>query len=95
MSGDDTTGWLTERGRKGNLTVPLAKQLAAESQRGWYVAHHGHDRFVVGRMTLQKLSSGHIVIDDQGNPLTFASVAQAKAFLRDELEIHSPQVFDF
>lgn len=95
MSEDEITHWLIKRSPKRNLSINLAKQLAAESRLGWYVAPHGHNRYAIGKITLQKLSTRHIVTDDEGKPLTFASVEEAKTFLRDQLKILAPQVFQY
>lgn len=95
MAEDEITNWLAKRGRKGDLSIELAKQLAAESRLGWYIAPHGHNRYAIGKITLQKLSTRHIVNDDEGKPLTFGSVEEAKIFLRDELKILAPQVFNY
>lgn len=92
---DEITQWLAKRGRKRDLSIELAKQLAAESRLGWYVAPHGHKRYVIGKITLQRLSARHMVTDDDGKPLAFDSIEQAKAFLRHELGILAPHVFNF
>jgi hypothetical protein len=93
MAEDEITQWLTKRTRKKQLTFALAKQLAGESRLGWFIAHHGHNRYVIGKVTLQKLSSRYVVTDDQGKALTFGSVEEAKKFLQDELKILTPHVF--
>jgi hypothetical protein len=95
MPEDDITQWLLERGGHKNLNVELAKQLAVESKLGWYVAHHGHNRYVIGKATLQKLSSRHVVTDELGKALTFGSIEDAKTFLQDELKIFISHVFDY
>lgn len=94
MAEDEITHWLVKHGRKRDLSIELAKQLAAESRLGWYIAPHGHNRYVIGKVTLQQLSTRHIVTDDEGRPLSFDSVEKAKAFLRDELKIFIAQVFN-
>lgn len=93
MSEEEITQWLIMRGRKKGLSIELAKQLAAKSRLGWFIAPHSYGRFTIGKITLQKLSSRHIVTDDDGKALTFATVEEAKAFLRDELAILVPHVF--
>jgi hypothetical protein len=93
MAEDEITQWLLTRTRKRQLSFELAKQLAAESRLGWFIANHGHNRFAIGKVTLQKLSSRYFVTDDQGKPLTFRSVEEAKKFLKDELKILTPHVF--
>jgi hypothetical protein len=95
MAEDTITEWLIRKGRKKDLSIELAKQLASESRLGWYIAPHGHKRYLIGKVTLQKLSSRHIVMDDEGKALTFESIEDAKTFLRDELKILTPQVFNF
>ena len=95
MADDEITQWLLRHGRRKNLDLELARELAAESRLGWYIAHHGHNRYVIGKVTLQKLSSRHVVTDDHGKPLTFGSVEEAKAFLQDNLKILTPHVFDY
>lgn len=95
MAEDEITQWLIKRGRQKDLSIALAKELAAESRLGWYVAHHGHNRYIIGKVTLQKLSSRHVVTDDNGKPLTFGSVEDAKTFLKNELKILTPHVFDY
>lgn len=93
MAEEEITQWLQKRGRKKQLSFDLAKQLAAESRLGWFIAHYGHNRFVIGKVTLQKLSSRYIVTDDKGKALTFGSIEEAKKFLQDELKILTPHVF--
>ena len=94
MSEGEVTKWLTSHGGASTLTVELAKQLARESRVGWYIVPHSHDRFSVGKLTLEKLASRHTITDDEGAPLTFTSVEEAKAFLKNQLGILVPQVFD-
>jgi hypothetical protein len=95
MAADDITQWLIQQGGQKNLDVGLAKKLAEESKLGWYVAHHGHNRYVIGKATLQKYSSRHVVTDDHGKALTFGSIEDAKKFLQDELKIFISHVFDY
>ena len=95
MAEDEVTLWLSKRGRKRDFTVEVAKQHAAESRLGWYIAPHGHKRFVIGKVTLQRLSIRHVVLDGSGKPLIFESIEEAKAFLRDELKILTPQIYNF
>jgi len=95
MAQDEITQWLAKRGRKRDLSIELAKQLAAESRLGWYIAPHGHKRYAIGKITLQRLSTRHMVTDDEGKALAFGSVEEAKAFLREKLGILAPQVFNF
>jgi hypothetical protein len=93
MAEVDITKWLIHRGKKRVLTIDLARQLARESRLGWYIAPHSHRRYVIGKVTLQKVFSRHIVTDDRGKPLSFDTVEAAKAFLRDELGVFVAQVF--
>ena len=93
MSEDEITQWLVKRGRKKDLSVELARQLAAESRLGWFVVPHGHKGYAIGKVNLKKLSSRHVLTDDDGRVLSFGSVDEAKAFLRDELKILAPHVF--
>lgn len=95
MAEDEITQWLVKRGRKRDLSIELAKQLAAESRLGWYIAPHSHNRYIIGKITLQKLSTRHVVTDDEGKALTFDSVEEAKALLRDKLKILAPHVFNY
>lgn len=95
MDEGDVTLWLQENGRAGKLNVDLARQLARESHMGWYVAPHSHNRFAIGKLTLAKVSSRHIVTDAAGKALTFDSVADAKRFLQDEFGIDASQVFGY
>ena len=93
MNEQEITQWLAKRNRKKQLSIELAKELAAESRLGWFIARHGHNRFAIGKVTLQKLSSRYFVLDDEGKALTFDTVEQAKTFLKDELKILTPHVF--
>lgn len=95
MSEDEITQWLVKRGRKKNLSIDLAKQYAAESRLGWFIVPHGHKGFAIGKLNLKKLSSRHVLTEDDGRVITFASVDEAKAFLRDELQILAPHVFNY
>ena len=94
MAEDEVTQWLVKRGRKRDLSIELAKQLAAESRLGWYIAPYEHNRFTVGKVTLQKLSTRHALTDDNGKVLTFTSVEEARTFLRDKLKVLMPYVFN-
>jgi len=94
MAEDEITQWLVKRGRKKDLNVELAKQLAAESRLGWFISPHGHRGFAIGKINLKKLSSRHVLTDDDGRVMSFTSVDAAKAFLRDELHILAPHVFN-
>ena len=95
MDEGEVTLWLQEHGRAAKLNVELARQLARESHLGWYVAPHSHNRFAIGKLTLAKVSSRHIVTDANGNALTFENIADAKRFLQDEFGIDSSQVFGY
>lgn len=91
---DEITEWLSKRGRTA-LNLEAARQLAAESPLQWYVALHGTRGYLIGKMTLQKFSQRHIVVDETGKPLLFPTVEGAVAFLRAELKIERPHVFTF
>ena len=93
-TGDEITEWLSKRGRTA-LTLDAARQLAAESPLQWYVALHGTKGYLIGKMTLQKFSQRHIVVDETGQPMLFPTVESAVAFLRVELKIERPHVFTF
>ena len=95
MDEGEVTLWLQEHGRATKLDVDLARRLARESHMGWYIAPHSHNRFAIGKLTLAKISSRHIVTDSAGTPLTFATLLDAKKFLQDEFGIDSSQVFGF
>jgi len=95
MDEGEVTLWLQEHGRAAKLNVDLAKRLARESHMGWYVAPHSHNRFAIGKLTLAKVSSRHIVTDSGGSPLTFSTVSDAKKYLQDEFGIDSSQVFGY
>jgi hypothetical protein len=91
---DEITEWLASRGRKA-LTLEAARQLAADSPQQWYVALHGTKGYIVGKMTLQKFSARHILVDDGGQPMLFPTIEGAVAFLRSELKVPRPHVFNY
>jgi hypothetical protein len=91
---DEITEWLSKRGRTA-LNLEAAKQLAAESRQQWYVALHGTKGYLIGKMTLQKFSQRHIVVDETGQPMLFPTIEGAVAFLRTELKIDQPHIFTF
>ena len=91
---DEITLWLARNGRK-TLTLEAARRFAAESPEHWYVAAHGSKGFLVGKMTMQKFSQRHILVDDAGEPMLFATAEGAMAFLRIELKVTNPHVFSF
>lgn len=95
MDEGEVTLWLQEHGKAGKLSLDLARELARESHLGWYVAPHSHNRFTIGKLTLAKISSRHIVTDADGNALTFDTVADAKRFLQDHFGIDASQVFGY
>jgi len=95
MAQGDVTKWLTSHGEAEKLTVPLAKNLARELPLGWYVAPYANGRFCVGKLTLEKFASRHIVTDEDEHALTFATIDEAKTFLRDELAVLAPQIYDY
>ena len=91
---DEITEWLTRNGRKV-LTLDAARLLAAESPDHWYVASNGSKGFLIGKMTPQKFSQRHILVDETGKAMLFATVESALVFLRVELRIPSPHVFNY
>lgn len=94
MKPDEITEWLAKRGRKA-LDLEAAKLLAAEAPQQWYVASHGDKGYLVGKMTMQKYSARHIVVDESGQAMLFPTIEGAKFFLRSNLKIRNPHVFDF
>jgi hypothetical protein len=93
-SPDEITEWLSRTGRKV-LNLEAAKLLAAESPHQWYVASHGTKGYIVGKMTLQKYSARHILVDESGQAMLFATVESATAFLRKELNLAKPHIFNY
>ena len=93
-SSDEITEWLAGQGRQ-SLNLEAAKRLAAESPQQWYVASCGARGYLVGKMTLQKYSARHILVDDKGEPVLFPTIEGALAFLRNELRIPNPHVFNY
>ena len=91
---DEITEWLAKRGRTA-LNLEAARQLANESREQWYVASHGTKGYIVGKMTLQKFSARHILVDDAGQAMLFPTVAAARAFLLRELAIANPHIFSY
>jgi hypothetical protein len=90
---NEITEWLARNGRK-TLTVEAAKQLAVESPDHWYIASGGKG-YLVGKMTPQKFSQRHIVVDETGHAILFPTVESATAFLRVDLKVPRPHVFNF
>ena len=91
---DEITEWLARNGRKA-LDLETAKQLAAESPQLWYVASYGAKGYLVGKMTMQKFSQRHILVDETGQVVLFPTVEGAVAFLRTELKVSNPHVFNY
>jgi len=91
---DEITEWLARQGRNA-LNLEAARQLAAESPGQWYVAACGARGYLVGKMTLQKYSARHILVDQGGEPLLFPTVESALAFLRHDLKVPHPHVFNY
>src|SRR5262245_1556117 len=89
---DEITEWLSRKGRK-TLTLEAARQLAADSPDHWYIALQGTKGYIVGKMTMQKYSARHILVDEKEQPLYFLNVDAAMRFLRDELNVHRPHIF--
>jgi hypothetical protein len=91
---DEITVWLARNGRK-SLNLEAAKRLAAESPEHWYVAAQGTRGYLVGKMTMQKFSQRHILVDETGQAMLFPTIEDALALLRTELKIANPHVFNF
>jgi len=89
---DEITLWLARNGRK-TLTLEAARRFAAESPEHWYVAAHGSKGFLVGKMTMQKYSTRHIFVGENGQAVLFPTIEAATTFLRTELKIPNPHVF--
>lgn len=94
MAERDTTDWLTKRGDATVLTLSGAKVLAQMSSVGWYIAPYSHGLFYVGKHTLGKYASRHVIADEAGQAFTFPTIDAAKCFMKEQLEILTPQVFD-
>jgi hypothetical protein len=92
--GDEITEWLSNRGRTA-LNLEAARQLAAESPQQWYVALHGNKGYIVGKMTMEKFSARHILVDEAGQPVLFPTAESAVAFVRAELKVERPHVFNY
>lgn len=93
-SSDEITEWLSRAGRTV-LDVETAKLLAAESPHQWYVAAHGLKGYLIGKMTMQKYSARHILVEPSGQPMLFKNVESATLFLRQELKVPRPHIFDY
>jgi hypothetical protein len=93
-SSDEITEWLSRSGRTA-LDLETARLLAAESPQQWYIASHGVKGYIVGKMTMQKYSARHILVDASGQAVLFKDIESAKFFLRQELKILQPHVFDY
>jgi hypothetical protein len=89
---DEITEWLSRKGRT-TLDLQAAKQLASESPDHWYIALQGAKGYIVGKMTMQKYSARHIVVDEKEQPMYFLTAEAAKRFLLKELNIENPHVF--
>jgi hypothetical protein len=89
---DEITEWLTRKGRKA-LDLEAARQLASESPDHWYIALQGAKGYIVGKMTMQKYSARHILVDEKQEPMFFLTSDAARRFLRKELNVQSPHVF--
>lgn len=90
--GDEITEWLSRRGRT-TIDIAAAKQLASESPDHWYIALQGAKGYVVGKMTMQKYSARHILVDGDQQPMYFLTAEAAKRFLIKELNVMNPHVF--
>jgi len=95
MPDGDVTNWLNSRGMGSALTLAAARDLADRSPLGWYIAPHSHDRYCVGKLTLEKFASRHMVTDEEGRALAFPTIDAAKRFMIEQLGIVTPQVFDY
>lgn len=91
---DEITEWLARNGRKA-LDLESAKQLAAQSPDHWYVASLGTRGYLIGKMTLQKFSQRHILVDEAGEARLFGTAESAIAFLRTELKVPNPHLFKY
>jgi hypothetical protein len=91
---DEITEWMARNGRT-TLDMEAARLLAAESPQQWYVASFGVKGYLVGKMTLQKYSARHILVDESGQAMVFPTIESATAFLRIELKITNPHVFNY
>jgi hypothetical protein len=89
---DEITQWLSRNERKA-LDLESARRLAAESPDHWYIALQGPKGYIVGKMTMQKYSARHILVDENGQAMLFLTVDDAARFLRKELNIQKPHVF--
>jgi hypothetical protein len=89
---DEITEWLSRRGRT-TLDLAAARHLASESPEHWYIALQGARGYIIGKMTMQKYSARHILVDRDGEPMYFLTAEEAKRFLIKELNVPSPQVF--
>jgi hypothetical protein len=92
LKADEITEWLTKNGRK-TLDLEAARRLASEAPDHWYVALQGAKGYIVGKMTMQKYSARHILVDEKGQPMYFLTADAAKRFLQKELNVPSPHVF--
>ena len=95
MSKGEVTQWLTSKGQCGALTLPMARDLAQRSLLGWYIAPYSQEHFCIGKMTLEKLASRHIVTDEDGKALAFPTIEAARTFMKHQLGILTPQLFEF
>ena len=89
---DEITEWLSRNGRK-TLDLEAARQLASEAPDHWYIALQGAKGYVVGKMTMQKYSARHILVDKNEEPMFFLTADAAKRFLQKELNVPNPHVF--
>jgi hypothetical protein len=95
MSEGEVTQWLTSRGESGAFTLRMARDLAHESLLGWYIAPYSQEHFCIGKLTLDKLASRHIVTDEEGKALVFPTIEAARTFMQHQLGILMPQIFEF
>lgn len=91
---DEITEWMAKNGRK-TLTREAAGLLAADSPDHWYVAPLGARGFMVGKMSPQKFSQRHVLVDATGQTLLFPTLETALVFLRVDLKVANPHVFNY
>jgi hypothetical protein len=92
MAKRELSYWLVKRGQ--NVSLEAARELAAQSRLGWYIAPRTGKKYSVGKIMSGEKSERHFLTDDSGTVLTFDSVEEAKKFLLEELKIPFAEVFD-
>ncbi|MGH8641351.1 MAG: hypothetical protein ACRET6_06555 [Burkholderiales bacterium] len=89
---DEITEWLAKNGRQ-TLDLAAAKRLASDSPDHWYIAPHGDKGYIIGKMTMQKYSARHILVDEKQEPMYFVTSDAARRFLQNYLKVQNPHVF--